>query len=174
MSGPVSRLEGDTFVNGQLSCTSFQPPAGSIPKAAIPSNAGIEANKTVRHQAADEELFGPTTTITALTKWLHIIRGANATAVAFQAAITTAATGGDRTVSVDLQKSSGGGAFATILTAPIAITNGTAIRTAVSGTISSAAMVAGDIVQIVVTVAGAAGNQALGLLASFTFEETYQ
>lgn len=104
---------------------------------------------------------------------IHIAR-ASGTLKAFEAIIATVATGADRTVTVDLQKSTGSGAFATVLSATIGFTNASAVRTIASGTISGTTFVDGDIFQIVVTVAGAAGNQAQGLLVALNFEENPQ
>lgn len=148
-------------------------PSGSITKALVATNAGIEASKIVRHQSIDVELFGPTTSVAALTKWLHMVRGATGTIVGFEAAQAVDTTGADRTISVDLQKSTGAGAFATVLSAPIAFADGTAIRTPQAATISSASLVDGDILEVIVTVAGAAGAAATGLTVTLTIEETY-
>jgi hypothetical protein len=170
----ASRHEGDFYVNGNISCLTLTPPASSITNNSIVANAQIAASKTVRHESLNLEIAAPGTAITAATKLAHIVRGATGTLVGIQAAITTVATGADRTITVDLLKSSGGGAFATVLSSTIGFTNVSAVRTAVSGILSSAGLVAGDILEIVVTVAGAAGAQAAGLLVTLTFEETYQ
>ncbi len=152
----------------------FQVPSGFVTRGMIKTAAGIEASKFVRHQSMDVELFGPATTVTALTKDVHIVRGANGTLVGLQATINgTIATGADRTVTVDLQKSTGAGAFATVCSSTIGFTNASALRTAGSAVFSSTALVAGDMLRIIVTVAGSASAQALGLFATLTYEEEY-
>lgn len=135
---------------------------------------GLEAHKIVRHQSVDVELFGPATTVAALTKLIHIVKGQAGTLVQLTAAVVTAATGADRTVNVDLKKSTGGGAFATVLTATILFNNTSVALTpeSVSG-FTSDELAADDILELVVTVAGAAGNQAIGLIVTLTFEEEY-
>jgi hypothetical protein len=172
----LSRHEGDLAIAGTLT-TTVAPrfPAGSFTDTEIAAAAGIQASKLVRHESHNRQLFAEGTTITALaSELLHIVRGATGTVVAFEAIITTQATGGDRTVTVDLQKSTGGGAFATILTTTVNITNATVIRTPVAAVIGAGgALVDGDILRAVVSVAGSAGAQAAGLLITLTFEEKY-
>lgn len=149
-------------------------PTGGITNTMIKAAAGINASKIVRHQSIDNELFGPATTVTALTKDVHIVRGATGTLVGFQAAINGAiATGADRTVTVELLKSTGGGSFSTVLSGTIDFTDASVLRTAVSAVISNTSLVAGDLLRITVAVAGAADNQAIGLLTTVTLEESY-
>lgn len=152
----------------------IQFPSGAITKAMIKAGAGIEASKFVRHQSIDTELFVAGATVTALTKDIHIVRGAIGTMVGFQAAICGAiATGTDRTVTVDLQKSTGGAAFATVLSSTIGFTNASTLRTAVAAVFSATSLVAGDILRIVITVAGSDAAQATGLVATLIYEEEY-
>jgi hypothetical protein len=167
----MGQINEDLFINGNLSAKTLTPPAASINDAAILGNAKIDPTKLRHRNTIPIELFGPTTTITALTKWLYGVRGLVGTIIAFDGAIAVQATGGDRTVTVDLQKSTGGGAFATVLSVTINITSGTVIRTWVAATLSVTSLVAGDILQAVVTVAGAAGAQAQGLTLRLVIDE---
>lgn len=91
---------------------------------------------------------------------------------AFEAAITGAvATGADRTVTIDLKKSTGAGAFASILSATVVFNNVSTLRVVSAATLSDTAIANDDMFQVTVTVAGAAGNQAQGLLITATYEE---
>lgn len=167
-------IPNDLHVQGALSCQTFSPPASSITNAAIVANAAIAATKVVHRRGLDYCQLA-SGAIAAETRELHIVYGATGTLIAFKAAITgTIATGADRTVTVDLHKSTGAAAFATVLSATIGFTNASVLRTVVSGTINSTSLVAGDILRIVVTVAGSAGNQALGLVATLTLDEDPQ
>lgn len=129
--------------------------------ANIAASAGIQYSKleplqTVTHYA--------TGTIVAASYYGPIVRGAAGLLIGFEAAIVeTIATGGDRTVDVDLLKSTGAGAFATVLSAVIQFTSGSTLRQVVAATISSAAIQDGDHFKVTTAVAGAAGNQALGI-----------
>ncbi len=145
--------------------------AGSVTNAMIASAAGINATKLEHQHSVNVELYGPAVTIAALTKLVFACRGATATVISVKASIYVAADDVSRTVHVDIQKSTGGGAFATIMTATVSITNGTAIFTPVAGTINSGALVAGDVLQCVVTVAGGSGNQAKGLMLEMHVRE---
>lgn len=151
----------------------IQMPSGGITKGMIASSAGIEASKIVRHQSVDVELFEAATAITAITKLLHIVRGTTGTILGFEAIQVVDTTGADRTVTIDLKKSTGGGALATVLSSTIGFADGTAIYTPQAAVISNASLVDGDVLAAVVTVAGASGNAAKGLLVTLHMEETY-
>lgn len=168
-----STLNTDLYVNGSLSSKTFNAPAGSITKEDITPNAGIEATK-VEHQfpVLYEQL--PGTAILAETKLVHLVRGATGEIVGIEACIMTQASGADRTVSVDLHKADAATTPATVLTSPISITNTTVVRTAVTTSLSASDLVDGDILEIVVTVAGAAGTQAEGLLVTLFLREDAQ
>lgn len=163
-----------TFTNevnviGNLSCKTFNVSTASITNAMVSATAAIAATKlqgefTLRHTQ--------TSTVAAATEYLRIIRGATGTIVDIEACITeTIATGADRTVTIDLLKSTGAGAFATVLSSTIVFNNASVLRTITTGTISSASLVDGDILQLTVAVAGAAGNQAEGLIVTVTLRE---
>lgn len=150
----------------------FEVPNNFVTKAMIKSTAGLSGAQIVRHESINIELFGPATTIAALTKWLHLVRGATGTIVAAQVVHAVAGTG-DRTVTVDIQKSTGGSAFATMLSGTMQVLVATTIRTAVTATFSSQSVVAGDIVEAIVTLGGTTGSYPQGLLLTVTIEEDY-
>lgn len=138
----------------------------------IRASAKVSASKLEGEHAATAELFAAATTITALaSRILHTVRGATGTLLSFEGVIITAATGSDRTVSVDLEKSSGGAAFASICTTKIEITNSTTIRVPVAAVLSSTTLVDGDTLRAVVTVAGSLLAQALGLSVTLHWRE---
>lgn len=168
----ASRHEGGLHVAGAFTCTSLGVPAGSVRNAGVAADAAIDASKLLHQYTVDRELFESATTVVAKTELLKIVRGATGTVVAFEAAVVTIATGADRTVNVDLQKSTGGGAFATILTGTILLDDGSTNLVPVAGVINTPGLVDGDLLRVVVTVAGAAGNQAIGLVATLTMIET--
>lgn len=64
-----------------------------------------------------------------------------------------------------------GGAFASILAAPIVFNNTSTLRALVSAAFSSTSLVDGDILKLTVAVAGAAGAQAQGFICSVTIRE---
>lgn len=129
----------------------------------------LAATKLVSQRAHDYELAAPATAIAAATRLAHIVRGLTGYVAGIEAMISVASAG-DKTASIDVQKSTAGGAFATILGTPIAITTATAVRTALAASIASTALVDGDILQIVVTVAGSTGTLT-GLLVTMNLRE---
>lgn len=162
MATETSYIEGNVHVRGTLSASTNSPSSATITDTHVSATAAIAATKLVHQFPVQGELYGPAVTIAALTKEVHAAFAAGSI-VAFKAFVITVATGADRTVNVDLQKSTAGGAFATVLSATVLFNNVSTSRTLVSGTVSTADYIAGDLFQVVVTVAGAAGNQALGL-----------
>ena len=145
---------------------------GGIRNSDIGTGAAIAATKLEHQFSIDRQLYAEGTEIVALaSELLHIVHGTSGEVVAFEGAIFTQATGADRTVDVALQKSTGAGAFATIMTTNVEITNTTAVRTPVAAVVSNTALVDGDILRAVVTVAGSADAQAEGLLITLTLRE---
>lgn len=173
MADPINFGTSDVFVGGRLIALQFTPPTGSITNAAITGSAGnyVDASKLV-HRFDLGYAQVPGTAVVAETRDLRIIRGLTGTISSVEASVTGAiATGGDRTVTVDLQKSTGAGAFATVLSGVITLNSSSTLRAVSTATISSASVVDGDILRIVIAVAGAAGSQAQGLCVSVTLQE---
>lgn len=166
-------FDGDLIVRGTLNATRMVLPSASVTDLTVATGANINADKLEHQIEVSKQLVAPGTAITAQTHLWFINRSTTTTVIDARAAITTQATGSDRTVTVDVQKATGGGAFATIMATTINITNATPINTSVDGTVGAAgALVAGDILQVVVTVAGVAGAQAQGLVVTLTLQET--
>jgi hypothetical protein len=112
-----------------------------------------------------------TGTIAAATQYLKAIHGTAGAVVALDAAITETLPSGDHTVTIDLQKSTGAGAFATILSATLVFNSSSTLRTVVAGSIASADLVAGDLLKLTVAVAGSTGAQGAGLIVTVTINE---
>jgi len=168
----LSTINGDVHVNGTLSSKIMNPPANSVGNSAVKAAAAIAASKLEHQWNHFEEVYVEGTTIVALaSRMIHTVTGVTGEVVAIEGWITTQATGADRTVTVDLEKSTAGGAFATILSTTVDITNSTTIRTAVAGILSDGNLVVGDMLRLVVTVAGSASAQAAGLFVSVVLRE---
>ena len=161
----------DVYITGRLVPLQFSPPAGSVGNTAIPALAAIDASKLI-HRFDLSYTQVPGTAVVTETRDLRILRGATGTVAAVEAAITGAiATGGDRTVTIDVQKGNSATAFTTILTATLSFTSSSVLRTVSAATISVPAVLDNDILRVVVTVAGSAGAQAQGLIVTVTLEE---
>lgn len=162
-----SVVQGDYFFNGNLRAVSMTAPNNSVGNAQVLAGANLAADK-LEHRY-QWELAQPNTTATTETRVVGRCYGATGSVRGFHAGsivanLTTA------TVTVDLQKSTGGGAFASILTAAITLNNATTARTAVAGTLASTTLVQGDLLQIVITATAAGGTLATGVFAFVTVD----
>jgi hypothetical protein len=157
----ASVISDDLVVGGSTKTTDVRKTDGSV----------FDAERFEQQYRIPVELYGPTTTVAALTKWLYTAYGSVGEIVTAQAFIAVVASGADRTITVDIQKSTAGGAFATVMAATVGFTNASTVRTAVTGTFSDTSLVPGDVLRAVVTVAGAAGAQAQGLFITLTIRE---
>ena len=143
----------------------------------ISNAAQIDGSKIIRQQANSVEVYAQGTSVADdVTKTILMVYGKVGTLIALEASIFEA--GADpSTVTVDLQKSTAGGAFATVLSSALSITHSTAERTPVSLTststpsISTTALVAGDILQIVVDTSSKGATPPEGLLVTLTYQE---
>lgn len=161
------------IICNNLSCSSIKLPSGAVSNAAIQANAAIDASKVISNISKHYQQ-NTNAGVAADNQFCHIVNGTTCTLAYVKAMVDTAATGADRTVNIDLQRSTAGGAFATVLTSTILFNNASTARTAISGTITTSTLSQGDILKWVVTVAGAAGNQAIGVLAEAYFQEAAQ
>lgn len=161
-------FQGDLQVSGNVVAGGIiSSSTGWITDSQVQANAAIAATKIIHQEQHAVQLFGSTTTVAALTLLVGGIRGTTSSLVEFWAAPITPPTTTD-TVHVDLQRSTGGAAFATTLAATIAFTSSSVARTILTATPTST-LVQGDLLQIVVTVTG---TSAQGLIAGFTTRES--
>lgn len=162
----------DLIVGGNFSANAMTIPAGAVADSQVAANAKIASSKLIGPRTISRELNGPTTTVTSQTTWITTIKGASGTLIDINAFIAVAAVGA-ATVTIDLQKSTGGGAFATVLSSTISITNATVVRTATAGTITTPGIVAGDILELIVTATAGGGTLPQGLTVTLRYDETY-
>lgn len=103
------------------------------------------------------------TTVAAVTKTLGAI---HYTGEVVEVSVTpiTAPTGGDLAFTVDIKKSTGAGAFASILSAVETVDSSSVNRTAQYATLSGTpALVRGDLLQVVIATSGSTGTQGAGV-----------
>lgn len=141
---------------------------GGLRNGDIAAGAGIDASKVVHHTTHNALVFPSATSVAAVTYPLLVVDAETSELISFKACVFAAATGADRTATIDLQKSTAGGAFATILSDTIVFDDDSSPRVVEDGVIQDEDLVVGDVLAVVVTVAGAAGAQATGLLVSVT------
>ncbi len=168
MSGSLDQL----YV-GRLSAGAFTIPASTVTNASVADAAGIEAEKVV-HQFSLDYAQAPGSDIAAATMDLHICQAAGEV-VAIQAAVTGVIASGDRSATVDVQKSTSGGAFASILTAVITLDSANTIRVPEAGTVTGGTTTTGAILRIIVVQpAGTTGTRPQGLIVTVTLQENSQ
>jgi len=170
-----TRIEGDVYVDGNLRSKTMNLPDSAVTNASVVAAAGISASKLEHplHLSYSQSLE---TNATAGTYVVHAAR-ASGTLKAFEVGLLvapdTAAGSSGRTVTIDLQKSTAGGAFASVLAAAITLNSTTTVRTLTAATITGTTFIDGDILAVVVTVAGDTGTHPLGIYAELVGSESY-
>jgi hypothetical protein len=159
-----SKFEGDFYVTGDLSSKTFSPPAGSITNTAIRANAGVSATK-LEHRF-QSVVAQPNAAAVDETRVVHVVYGATGSIVAFSAGSIAKAVG-DATCTVDLKVNG-----SSVLSAPIALDNANTNRVAEAGTVSTPALVAGDVLEVVIDGTIGTGTLPTGVFAQVTLTET--
>lgn len=164
-----SRLAGDYFIDGQLSSKTLLVPAGSVDDEAVAPGAGVDPTKLGhQHQPAYSQ---PTASAAAAEqKVVHLVRGATGVVESFTCGACVANIGA-AVVHFDLLKNG-----ATILTATVDLTSAQAAYTGTlqPGAYTATSLVAGDVLEVKVTVAAGGGTLAKGVFASLVVREDAQ
>jgi len=166
MANPT-RIEGDVYITGNLGCLTLTPSAGCVVDNSVVAAANLAATK-LEHQYEKDYAQDSNVVSAAEKKVIHYTYGATGSIIAFKAGSITKCTG-DSTITVDLLK---GGV--SVLAAPIVLDSANVAMVAEAGTISSAALVDGDCLEVSVTVGGTAGTRGYGVFASAIIREKAQ
>jgi len=165
-----SVLRGDIVLQGTLTPSGLNVPAGAVDDDAIKSAAAIAATK-LQHQHVLKHSQAQDSFVTSAKDPLYIVRGLTATVVDIEV-MCLGAPSGDKTITVDLKKANTGNKDgATILSSTISYDAAKSDAEVVKGTISSANLVDGDVLIVWVTVGGTTGNDAKGLVVTVTVRE---
>jgi hypothetical protein len=158
-------LYGDLQIQGSLYVQGgFTPPANSIVDASVAASAAVAATK-LQHQHRAIYAQGSSTTAAAATQVIFAVFGATGTVVNFEAGAVVPNVGA-ATCTVDLKKNG-----TSILGAAISLSSSQTARQLVAATISNTALVAGDVLEVVVTATAGGGTLAQGLFATLTVNE---
>lgn len=130
--------------------------------ANVPADFQLPANNAIHRQHMRDLQSGTVATRRAPL----FIAYQDGTITLARAVITQTAAVGGATLSIDILKNG-----STILSAPIAMSSSTALRTAVTGTLSSAAVAAGDVFEVSVTATTGGGTLPVGLITELIFDE---
>lgn len=162
----ASRIEGDTYQNGNFTPKTFSPPAGCITDAAVVAAAGIAATK-VDHQ--HREIITQTGSATSITQVIYRCYGATATLIEFAVGSIAIAIGGGANVTFDLKKNG-----TTVLSGVVTINASSVAYVGQTGTISVPGLVAGDVLSVVTVATAGGGTLPTGLFAAVTVNEKAQ
>lgn len=151
--------DGDLTIRGALNVTGVANlAAGSLSGTALNTSVPAPAN-AVAHAHRRIYTTGSATTVVSATQVIHVCVGATGTVKTVEAGCVVPAIGTD-TATVDVKKNG-----STILSSTISLTSAQSARQMVAGTISVAALVAGDVLEVIVTPTHSTGTLATGVFA---------
>lgn len=165
---------GDFYASGTITGKNNIPSADAVGDAQVQASAAIQATKLV-HQWTRTLDQAPGVAVAAQTKILHGVVGSNLVAASvgiasIVAMVDTAATG-NATVTIDVQKRNGAGAWASILSAAYTINSSTSAGVLNSISPAQAGLVTGDVLKVIVTVNAGTGTLPQGLLVEIAIRE---
>lgn len=162
-------VPSNMHVQHTLSCGTFSPPASSIGSAAVNASEPIVASKLYhRYKPRHSQATG--SSVAAATENVFIAT-ADCVVNNVRVFVETAPIG-VKTFTVDVKKSTAGGAFASILSSVVTVNSSTTNRSVTVGTLSGTpTLIATDVLQVVVAVTGSSGTQALGMVAQIEIDE---
>lgn len=167
----ANRIEGDTFITGNLSAKTFTAPTGSITDDGIAGAAAIAASK-LQHQHTLDYSQADASDVVSEVKQIYIVRGVDATALDIQVVVKTPPTGGDKKFTVDVKRSNQAApSLVSILSAPIVIDTSVSAFEIKAGTFSPASLIAGDVLTIEVVASGSTGSQGQGVTVTTNIRE---
>ena len=161
-----SRLEGDHYVNGNLAAKTMTIPASAVSNTHIAANAGLSASKQ-EHRFSQTYSQAAGVTAADEDKAVHIVYGSTGEIIGFEAGSGGVCVG-DGTITVDLRKN---GVTNSLLSAAIVLDSSNTAYVAEAGTIGTADVVDGDVLQVVVATAKTSGTVGTGVFARIIFNE---
>lgn len=169
MSNSFSRLDSNFHVAGNLSAETMNIPSGTIVNSDVSATAAIGAEKLV-HRFPIRYSQNESAVVADAIEGIHIAAAAG-TIASIEAVCTSSAPVGAATVDIDLEKSTGGGAFASVLSAAITLDSGNTVRVLEAGTVSSPSYADGDVLRINVDATAGGGTLPTGLVVVVTLQE---
>ena len=165
-----TRLESNLHVVGRITAETMTIPASTIVDAGVSSDAAIAASKLI-HRFPVTYAQNESAVVSDAVQGIHVAAGAG-TITAIEVVCTSSAPVGDSTVTVDLLRSTAGGAYATVLSSVVTVDNSTTVRTIEPGTINTSDYIDGDSFTLDVNATVGTGTLPTGLLVTVFFEES--
>lgn len=159
------RVDENVEFRGQVKCWALKPNDECIEDKHVSETADIAAGKMEHQHRATYAQESATTAAAAKDEVIHVVVGETGTLQAFSAGVVVACVDG-ATVTVDLHNKG-----VSILDAAIVIDNGDAAYAVLAGVIDTPAVVVGDVLEVVVTVAAGGGTIGKGVFASLDLFE---
>ncbi len=161
----MNRVDGDFYVGGTLYASAMDIPAGTLVNADVAAAAAVAASKCQQYPT---KTYGQAGTAVAASVIMHVVRGATGTIKEFVAGNITANAGAS-TVTLDLLKNG-----VSVLNTVVTLNNATGNRSVEEGNIDTTALVAGDVLEVVVAL-NQSGTDALaiGVAAELRIDESY-
>lgn len=161
MAEPTRFIGNATFADDVVFVGTVTLPDGTITNAMVNSGASIAAAKAV-HRSPIVYYQAEGSDVASATASIYHARTAGEI-VAVEVCPITAPTGGDKQFTVDVKNGDASTAFASVLSAVVTVDNTSVDKTPQTGTVSSATIADGDILQVVVTASGSTGSQGQGV-----------
>jgi len=160
----AARLEGDTHVAGTLTANTITLPNLTVTDAMVAAAAGIGTAKML-HRCHAMYAQESATACTDESVCLAVIYGATGTLVSFKVGAVVACVG-EAVVSIDLLKDG-----VSVLTAAVEIDSADPAYTPVAGTIDTAAVVAGDVLEVSIDETTGGGTAPKGVYCELVYDE---
>jgi len=162
-----TRLDGDTYVAGNLSAETLGIPNGTVTNVAVSASAAIASTKLEQQHIKTYANASATTAVTE-ARVLHTVYGATGAVVAFECGCVVANIGA-ATVVFNLLNNG-----VSILTAAVTVDSGDAAYAILPGTISTATLAVGDVLEVSIVATAGGGTLGKGAFASVILQEDPQ
>ncbi len=172
MADRPSQLLGNYEFPGTVTMTGTATlPDGTITNAKVHAAAAI-AHTKAEHRYQARTVQGSTGAVVAGTEMIYYAYRPQ-TVLGGTVTVATIADSTGRTITVDVQKSTAGSTYSTILSAALVCnsTNTTARTPRALSLSGTPTMLQGDVLRTTVAIAGSTGTQALGLLVAVNLVE---
>ena len=167
----MSTIRSDLFVTGNLKVGSMEIPDGTVVDADVSLTAKINATK-LGHQHAVRYSQTDGSDVVSEKLPIHTVRGVNGSVIELEVIVVAPPSGGDKQFTVDLTIANQASPTpVSILSAPITVDSAKAAFEVLTATISSAALLSGDTLQVEVTASGTTGNQGQGVVVTTNIRE---
>lgn len=143
-------------------------PDGTVSAADIKASAGIETTKL---EGEHQYTFSKTGTLTTTTEYFAVIKGSAGAMEAIECVLNEVIPDGDKTITIDVQRSRSAAAYATILSATVVLDSANVLRTIETGVFSDPVVQDGDLLKLTLTTGGSSGTDPEGVCVSIKWRE---